>query len=581
MRRGAATACVWRSRACAAVAGLLWGGVGYSASGAPVLHVGEGGWVALEGVEADGPPPSDEWQREGNLWIGRLSGPGNELIWGGEKLPLAEAPPPPLAPGILPAVRNVLGPCVVNSLSVRFEPQIRAHRWSLVFPPEGHAPSFRSLALNAGVRVELGMTLEDVDSGRRWTVQPERMGIEGGMFDAQVGESRLYAGLIDDGAAEWHVVVARSPAGRRIVQGRIRTFSGPARRFRWGVGVRTGAAGKAVVQEELPPAVVSVIDGKAVAMFMDLAEPRRYRVLDAETGWMGLEFDLGVTRATGNFPRSATFSVEVEAWETAGEEEAMGEAAERLGGKKDYNPLPENVIKHGLERATVVEPSREVLTHPGGFRDTTDALHYLMFRMTGLFDDADWLASAFLCAAQDVAGQLHLALAGDTAVLAVNADPDLETVLELGQNRGRKVLERVRRSRAPAIWVKAAGTAPGLDHHVRALHLCDYPAVWEEGSSAPGVDLRHAETELLAALSCLLKDRRVCLLVSDAGPLAPFTTAPADALVCLSAEAGEMRRQRALAGRRPVVWVPEEATEAAWELARELDFTIPGKTGKE
>ena len=318
-------------------------------------------------------------------------------------------------------------------------------------------------------------------------------------------------------------------------------------------------------------------EGTAVAMYADLAEPRRMRAVAGRPGAMGLEFDLAPTKSTGNFPRSATFSVEVDAWAAADAEAAQREAEARLPRAGGGVALPDEVQRAGLDARAVVEPVRTRLRHPGGFQDAIDAVNYLMVRMSGLFADHDWAASAFLCAAQDAHGAPRIELEGASARVAVNADPDLETLLEMGQNRGRTVLERIRRQGAPAVFIRAAGTFRGLDHHARALRLCDYPALWEDGSSLPGVDLRHAEVELIAALACVLKETGLCLLVGDSGPLAPFTTQHADALVCESAEPGEMRRQRALAGIRPVLWLAEGANADAEALARDLGFVRPGK----
>ena len=107
--------------------------------------------------------------------------------------------------------------------------------------------------------------------------------------------------------------------------------------------------------------------------------------------------------------------------------------------------------------------------------------------------------------------------------------------------------------------------------------MCDYPAVWADGSPAPAVDLGHAEAELVSSLACALKATGTGLLVEDGGPLAPFTTYYADALVCASADPDEMRRQRALAGPRPVLWIAENPGAAAAALARNLGFVRPGK----
>lgn len=548
---------------------------------APILYDGGGGWAAVTGMPESASPPAPDWARDQGVWVGRLPGDQNGLEGNGWSLPLAEAVSPPPAPTVLWTTSNPFGACVVRSLSIRFDSQVRTRRWSLVFPEDGQEGRFEPLILPGRRQVSFRMELEDAVTRQRWRLVPARHGREGGMFARKRGNTHLYSGTVEDAELDWTLLVGGEPGSRRILQGRVRSPRDTFRALRWRILLEAAGTGIPVLQPDSPPAVVAVEDGQAVALFADLAEPRRFRAVTNLPGETGMEFDLALTRTTGNFPLSATVSVEVDAWDTAGPAAAEQEALARRTGSDDRLPLPEAVLRDGLAAATVIEPSRTWLDHPGGFRDIADAVQYLMLRMSGLFPDGAWMASAFLCVGQAGNGQPLIELDGNRAAGAVNADPDLETVLEMGRNRGVMALERIRRSRAPAVWIKAAGTMPGLDHHVRALHLCDYPAIWEEGTEAPGVDLRHAEAEWIMAMACLLKEAGVCLLVSDAGPLAPFTTHLADALVCESDDPAEMRRQRALAGSRPVVWAVQDGDAAAGRLAADLGFVRPGKINED
>ena len=547
----------------------------------PVLYAGSGGWGAVSGVPESASPPGADWVFEDGLWVGRIPADAEQLAFGEIALPVAAALPPPPAPAVLPATSNPFGPCVVRSLSVRYDAQIRGRRWSLVFADEGEEPDFAPLELPGGREVSLAMSLEDVDTGARWALRPARMGREGSMFSREKGNARFYAGAADNGDLEWNLIVAPETDGRIILQGRVMLMESLARRLRWRVLLRTGAPGVPVLQAELPPAIVSWTGGAAVALFVDPAEPRRFRAATGEPGETGFEFDLAVAKQTGNFPRSATLSLVAGSWASADAETALREAPEWLPRAGGGVGLPAAVARDGLGAATAIEPARMRLAHPGGFRDSFDALQYLLLRASGLFPDGAWAAGAFLCAAQDARGEPRIARAGDTAVVAVNPDPDLETMLELGQNRGRTALDRVRRPGTAAVWLRAGGRDLGTDAQIRALHLCDYPAVWEEGSTAPAVDLGHAEVELIAALACVLKEQGVCLLVEDSGPLAPFTTYHADALVCASADPAEMRRQHALAGPRPVLWTAENPGAEAAELARNFGFVRPSRINED
>lgn len=567
----------WRVARVGLALAASWGTL--AAQGEPVLYEGDGGWAAVAGMPGGVRPPDDHWQEEGGVWLGRIPAGAEETVWGEVRLPLAEAKPPPPAGVLLPTMRNAFRPCVVRSLAVRFDTSLHGRRWSQVLAKDGQAPEFAPLEFSAGRSWTYGLEIEDVPTGRRWALLPERMGREGGIFAKGKGGARLYSGSVDEGDLDWVLLTAEGAGGRRILQGRVTTVKSASRLLRVRVLLNTGAAGKPVAQAEAEaaPAVVAVSEGTAVAVYADLAEPRRMRAAAGRPGTAGLEFDLAPTKSTGNFPRSATFSVEVDAWATADADAALREAAARLPRGGGSVALPDEVQRSGLDARAVVEPVRTRLRHPGGFRDAIDAVDYLMVKMSGLFADHDWAASAFLCAAQDAAGAPRVVLEGEEAVVAVNPDPDLETMLELGQNRGQTVRERIQRSGAKAALVKAAGTSPGLDHHARALYLCDYPAVWEDGEGEPGVDLRHAEAELIASLACMLRDDGICLVVEDPGPLAPFTTYMADALACASAEPAEMRRQRALAGPRPVLWLAEAPGPEAETVARDLGFVRPGK----
>lgn len=566
----------WRRAIPGATAlGSLWVAAGWAQGEMPTLFRGEGDWGAAANVPAGADSPGAGWAREGNLWIGRLPAAG-ELRWGEIVFDAAEAQPPPLAATRLPATRNAFGSCLVRSLTVRFQNMLLSRRWSLVLPGEKGLPGFLPLELNAGGAVDWTVELEDADSGRRWPLRPERMGIAG---DAETGKgmARLYAGEVDEGSLEWYVVATRGENGRQVVQARARAPEGPIRRLRMRIQIRAGAPGMPVAQEESPPAVAAERDGYAIALFADLAEPRRLKATGDGREWMGLEFEMAATELTENFPRAASAGAEVDGWVLRKEGAAAEEAAERLARYGGGVPVPESVLRGGLQGVPTFEPSRLAMRHPGGFRDVADALDHLFLRTSGLFADAEWAASAFLCAAQDEGGAPRVVLEGDWAVVAVNPDPDLETMIEMGQNRGLTLLGRIAREKPAAALIRAAGGEGGLDHHVRALRMCDYPALWDEETGAPGVAIGHAEAELLASLSCALRERGICLLVEDAGPLAPFTTAHADGIVCASADAEEMVRQRRLAGRRPVLWTAESPDGTARALADELGFARPGK----
>jgi len=542
-----------------------------SAWGDPILYEGTRTWAAISGLSEMAEPPLPDWELESGIWVGRIPPGATELIWTDGILEMDSAIPLPPPQIHLPVQRNPFGPCLIRSLSIRYNSLVHSRKWSLVFNEEGEEPDFIPIPMPVGPKSRMVLEMEDVVSGKRWTLTPTRRGREGGIF-SRGSDARLYAGTVDAGDLEWNLLVVPGEEGRMVLQGRVMVMESLSRLVRFRVLFHSDAPGLPLLQEESPPAVVATTNSVAVALFVDLAEPRRFRAVRDAPGLMGLEFDLAITKATGNFPRTATFSLELDSWKTDDPETAVSEAVARLARAGGSVALPESVALDGVEAQAVFEPSRMWLSPPGGGEGRADVLAYLLLKTSGLFPNHAWAASAFLCAAQNAEGKTRVERIGGQFMVPVNADPDFRAMLELGQNRGQTVLARIQESGAPAVWIRAAAQSIGLDYNPRALYLCDYPAVWAGDSLLPGLDLRHVESELIASLACVLKKEGVCLLVSDSGPMAPFTTYHADALVCESDDPSEMRRQRALAGLRPVVWAVKGAEPAAEAVAQDLGF---------
>jgi hypothetical protein len=536
-----------------------------------VLYEGAGTWAAVTGLPETDPPPLPDWERDSGVWVGRIPAGILELKVGDAVLETASAQPLPSAPILLPLQRNPFGKCLIRSLSTRYDSLVKSRKWSLMFDKEGEEPDFTPISMPVGPKVRLVLEMEDVPTGKRWNLLPTRRGREGGIFSL-AGDARLYAGTVDQGDLEWNLLVVPGEEGQTVLQGRVLVMDSDSRRVRFRVMLQSEVPGDPLLQEESPPAVVALKDGIATGLFPDLAEPRRFRAVRDVPERMGLEFDLAVTKDTGNFPRTATFSLELVSWESAGPEEAASEGVARLARTGGTVPVPESILLDGIEASAVLEPGRTWVSPPGGHRGREDTLAYLLLKTSGLFPDHDWSASAFMCAARNAEGESRLEPLDDQVVVPVNTDPDRKALLELGQNRGQTVLARIRRSESPALWIRTSPDSIGLDYNPQALFLCDYPAVWGGDSPLPGLDLRHVEVELLASLACVLKEQDRCLLVSDDGPMAPFTTLHADALVCESADPAEMTRQAALAGPRPVLWTVTEPSPAAEALAQDLGF---------
>ncbi len=539
------------------------------AHGAPTLYQGEGGWGAIADAPASIAPPAPGWVHQEGVWLGRLPDQTDALAVGDEALAIAAARPVPPPSVVLPMARNAFGSCAVRSLSMRYNEAVRSRRWTIVFT---EAPEFNSLFALPTHDVHLALELEDIQTGERWPLRPTRRGRDGGRFPSR-HDSRYYGGALADTDIEWSMMVIPLENGRRILQGRIMLQQGDTRLFRLRVGLLTGAPGQAVLQEEYPPAVVSVNDGHAVGLFPDLAEPRRSRfVTMAEGEGAAIEMDLAVTKATGNFPRRVTFSFEAETWPGADLSTAGQEAIAKLTRTGGAVPVPDAVQQAGPAALPVYDVLSHPLTFPGGFAHATEAFPFLQLKMSSLFADSATAASAYLSVAQTATGDPLIKLTPDGALVAVNPDPDLDALLELGQNHGQTLLAKINRQRAAAVWIRLGPFVDDLDCSTRGLYLCDYPAAWTADTAKPGVVLGHAAAEWVSSLSCVLRKANTCLLVEDSSALAPYTTVYADALVCASANPAEMRRQHALAGPRPVLWTAPTPDAAANALAQDLGF---------
>lgn len=569
-----------------ALAASLWGAaVAIAVAGtAPKLYLGNGGWAAVTGAEAA--PEGGEWFRIGDkAWAGRLAEEADSVVAGSTVLPLAEALPLPEGAAALPTRNNPFGNCIVRSLSVRFDQAVKGRSWSLIGSSSGKAGEFARLKDAKGGDLKLIFTLEDAQSGARWRLVPERMAQEGGVYSWFHGSARAYAGTLDGGKIDWLIATEKMSDGKWIVQGRVLLMEKETRFFRLRAGVADAAGAVPVAgwegTSEQAPGVVSVRDnGAAVALLADLSEPRRMRaVCDAAEGGMALEFDLAATPSTANFPRRAAFSVTLETWKSGGgavEEEAASRWV-RPGAADEAVPLGK----------TVFCPARVEWQCGGtdGFSSPDDAWNCLEVLASGLAPDGGkGYAAALSCTARDGAGQpiVHLQENGKASGV-LNIDPDLRTPFAVGMNRGLWAREACLAGIEPGAWVCVEVAEGGLDFQARALEMCDYPAVWEEGTWRPAVDTVHAQSEWLLAMGCAVRESGGHLCVWDDGPYAPFTTCAAEALLCASVSSAALRRTRQLAGNRPCVWSASLALQRGAEqaelpdaerLARELGFLV-------
>jgi hypothetical protein len=541
-----------------------------SASG--VLYEGIGGWGAVTGAAEEEVPPGPEWQWMDGVWMGRLPDQADHLALGGTVFPLADARPVGFVPAALPGRHNPFGACILHSLSVRFNGMIDKLPWTPQFSKAEEPPSFLPVGVTGGERLSLMLELEDAATGQRWPLEPTFAARDGGLLARGQRTLRFYSGSVEDGELEWAVVTSIPKAGDWMLQGRIVAMKSPFRLLRWRIGLRREAEAHPVDRMDWEGAVgiVSHADATAVSLVADLGEPRRMRAVRRAEA-TGLEFDLAVTPATRNFPRLATVSVKVESWASESAEAARREAVERLPRAGGALEIPADDWPGLLAGALELTPSAVGWTHPGGFRDARDAWNYLWFRISDLFPPHPVWMSAFACMARNADGIPLISLNAERAEAVVNPDPDLEISLERGPNQGKSLLAATRAPGVRAVWVRASENEV-LDYAPEALRMCDYPAVWDPKVGDPAVDIRHAEAEWLAALACDLKKRGIPLLVSDAGSLASFTLFHADGLVCASADPEEMKRQRVLAGDRPVLWNAADPSAEAEQLAQELGF---------
>lgn len=555
----------------------------------PQLYAGEGDWVVVSGVGADVLLSTiGAWHCVADArWVGRIAEGKETVRFGSFQWPVAMAKPLPASPVRLPAKRNPFGACIVHSVSVRFDSMMKNRGWSLRYPKEDEAGAFAWFKDAKGDPLRMAMEVEDAESGEKWTLTPERIAQEGGVYAWFRGSARAYAGTLDNGKVDWLIATEKKTDGQWILQGRLLLMEKGTRFFRLRVRIPNTPGALPVAQDETeqaPGVATRRASGAAVALLADLSEPRQMRALcGAGENDMALEMDMVTTSATKNFPGRAAFSLLLETWESSPEETIQTEATARLPRYGTATNAPAltaadaTAIRKALQRPAVLEISP--LT--GMFEDAMSVQTYVQTRASSLFPDGEAFASAWPCLAQETNGMPMFAIESHDVRGFVNVDPDFQTPLSAGMNRGQWAREQ---AMAGGDWVCVEVIrAPGLDYQPQALAWCDYPAVWQSPLMRPAVDLAHAQAEWLAAMACLLhaEGRRLC--VRDEGPDAPFCTSQADALLCASTEPGVLRRMRGLAGPRPVIWSEalaraegshSEAIAVAKQLACELSFVI-------
>ena len=553
----------------------------------PRLYRGTGSWAAVTGAEVA--PEGGGWFSIGDgVWAGRVAKEADSVEVGGAVLPLAEALPLPEGAAALPAHNNPFGNCIVRSLSVRFDQAVKGRNWSLIGSSAGKAGEFARLKDAKGGDLKLVFTLEDAQSGARWRLVPERMAQEGGVYSWFRGSARAYAGTLDGGKIDWLIATEKMSDGKWIVQGRVLLMEKETRFFRLRAGVADASGAVPIAgweggTEQAPGVAAVRANGATVALLADLSEPRRMRaVCDAAEEGMALEFDLAATPATANFPRRAAFSVTLETWKSGGgavEEEAAARW-ERSGATDRAVPLSNAIFC----------PAR-VEWQCGAddaFESSDDAWDCLKVLASGLAPGGDkGYAAALSCAARDEEGRPFVRVEENGRATGVlNIDPDLRTPFAVGMNRGLWAREACLAGGKPGAWVCVEVAEEGLDYQVRALEMCDYPAVWEAGTWRPAVDTVHAQAEWLLAMGCAVREAGGHLCVWDDGPYAPFTTYAADAVMTAAVDGAMLRRARLLAGGRPCVWsaalarrrgAGEEEVVNAERLARELGCVVAGE----
>lgn len=545
----------------------------------PVLYESIGDWGAVTGLPPESDPPAPDWQYVESVWVGHLPSDEQVLTVGNWVLPIADAREPEPPPATLSSSLNPFKGCILRTLSIRFNVMVDGFAWGPEIYKEADKYVFASFthSLKPSVRWLPVFELVDAGTGTVWPLKPTSMARDGGLLARKQRTLRFYGGQVDQEDLDWAILSSRGEReGEWIVQGRIMVMKSNARHIRLRMGLK-GITGEGVECVQAPmqafPGVVYQANDQAAGILPDLAEPRRMRTCLMADGTAGLELDMAVTQETDNFPRIATFSLLMKSWNSDDLETAYGELEGSMAYMGGGIAVPSAILENGLSSALEVSATDGHWPFSGTYRDGQDAVNYLWLLLTDIFPQDEWRLDTFSCMARDAAGNPYLRQTADTTYALVNPDPDLEVPLEMGVNRGRHILALTRRDDVQAVLFRAYTGGETLDYRRRALRMCDYPAVWDEAAPAgPGVDIRHAETELIAGIACDMRNRGIALLVSDAGELAPFTTYHADALVCESSEPDEMKRQRILAGARPVLWAVENPSQDAEDLAARLQF---------
>lgn len=558
---------------------------------ADVYH-SDGRWVAIREEEGWTPVSRSQWvEASPGLWLGAPASDSQTVAFENGRdardISLTGSLPLPQPLIALPAQRDVWKNCAVYSLSVRFDSLLQ-QSWALPVAGDISRAGFLPFTLSNGDAIPFELHVQDVVSGQTWTAEPKWQAQAGTLKD--LNPTRFYMGVMDKEQLQWIVLLYPHDDGTVTLQGRVMLRNNRNERF---LRVRMGL--------KLPPSLAPLpppfelwpwpfagarmtAGTSGVALFTDRAEPRIYRTLQ-DKDFIGFEYDLVATPDTANFPTSAAFSMDVRPLDFS---DASTTALQAWAFMARQMPQPEQTT--ALNEAETIASfgaipaytiGLEALNNPVPFMDGADLLAYLDFRLSGLFPHRDLLASAYLCVARDRQGEPMVRLSGGKEFLEVNADPDMsvKTRMEVGQNRAVTLWTTLnRRTSQKGVLLRATPDFSGLDHRPDALYWADYPAVWaNHGDPVAGIDLRHAEVECLAALSCKMREKQYPVIVAAAGAMSPFATYYADALYCESDDPHDMLAARILADTRPILWESRQNTPpATLDLARELRFWIYG-----
>jgi len=505
------------------------------------------------------------------------------------------------------------------SLGIRFDVELKSIVWEPVDTTEVPV-LFSWTPVFSTSPVPLQIIFRDMVSGKHETAVPSQLFTNGSLVRAEGTNLDLV----------WTILLEKEEAGRVKVQGELKSSEDRCVRVRVGSGVNPSGwtwhedtRFEEVVEPDsaarsrtcpiplggderisvYPLGVISSTGG-SICVETDLAEPRIYEILEEpQSAFFGIQYDLGMTMRTSNFPGRATFSC---AFISRGPDKenafrrALFDLYRRHTGfaRKDSITSASSVLladmsgvehiqdfgigfsvngqgssgnrKQDILDLGYMEPWIYWLPMPPDMPRTPANAMLVMQMLAGEPGRRGELAvSTLLGGVQEKDESMAMSFVdvpwNDGAKIVVNTDPDIRLTPSLPINRAMSEWREAQRiltdEQADGIYLDSSTSYSVADYRSAAMGVADYPCTFQSGVLEPCLANFASAWEYVSLLSSALAQDDKILMGAYSCDTGPFFAPLFDVLQeeVRWMEDGtyhrfsdkEMNVRRALAGKKP------------------------------